>query len=71
MRVRAPIDGPPDDDPTTFTALFAATVEAVEEAVLNALFQAETTTGVDGNTLHALPIDRTLELLDRAGRLSR
>jgi D-aminopeptidase len=71
MSVQALIDGPPDDDPTTFTALFAATVEAVEEAVLNALFQAETTTGVDGNTLHALPIDRTLELLERAGRLSR
>jgi D-aminopeptidase len=71
MSVQALIDGPPDDDPTTFTALFAATVEAVEEAVLNALFQAETMTGVDGNTLHALPIDRTLELLERAGRLSR
>ncbi|MFL5737927.1 MAG: P1 family peptidase [Actinomycetota bacterium] len=70
MPVEALIDGPPDDVPTVFTQLFAATVEAVEEAVLNALFTAETTTGVDGNTLHALPIDRTLELLEKAGRLS-
>jgi D-aminopeptidase len=70
MSVRALIDGPPDGSPTTFTSLFAATVEAVEEAVLNALFQAETTTGVDGNTLHALPIDRALQLLERAGRFS-
>jgi D-aminopeptidase len=69
--VRALIDGPPDDRPTVFTALFGATVEAVEEAVINALFTAETTTGRDANTLHALPLDRTLELLERAGRLSR
>jgi D-aminopeptidase len=71
MPVEALVDGPPDDSPTVFTSLFGATVEAVEEAVLNALFQAETTTGVDGNTLHALPIDRTVELLERAGRLAR
>jgi len=49
--------------------VFSATIEAVEEAVANALFRATTTTGVDGNVLHALPIDRTLELLDRHGRL--
>ena len=51
-----------------FNALFGATVESVEEAVLNAMFMAETTIGRDGNTLHALPIDRTLELLERHGR---
>ncbi|MFL5767828.1 MAG: P1 family peptidase, partial [Actinomycetota bacterium] len=33
MPVRALIDGPPDAVPTVFTQLFAATVEAVEEAV--------------------------------------
>jgi hypothetical protein len=32
---------------------------------------ATTTTGRDGNTLYELPVDRTLELLDEAGRLSR
>jgi D-aminopeptidase len=53
------------------SALFRATVEATEEAVLNAMFAAETTTGRDGRTLHALPVDRTLELLEGAGRLAR
>jgi hypothetical protein len=36
---------------------------------VNALFAAETTTGRDGNVLHALPSDRVLEMLDRAGRI--
>jgi D-aminopeptidase len=53
------------------SAIFRATVEATEEAVLNAMFAARTTTGRLGRTLHALPVDRTLELLERAGRLAR
>jgi hypothetical protein len=36
--------------------------------VVNALFTAETTVGRDGNVYHALPIDRTLEILARFGR---
>jgi len=44
--------------------LFEATVEGVEEAVLNALFMAETTVGRNGNTIHALPVERTLEILE-------
>lgn len=43
--------------------LFDATVEASEEAVLNALVQATTTKGRDGHCLHAFPIDRGLSLL--------
>ena len=66
--VRAVTDGRPDE-PWLLSALFHATAEATEEAVANALFAAETTIGVGGNTLHALPVDRVLELLDRAGRL--
>ncbi len=50
-------------------ALFQAAVEATEEAVVNALFRAETMTGRDGHTAHALPLDETLELLRRARRL--
>ena len=53
------------------SAVFRATVEATEEAVVNALLAARTVTGRDGNTLFALPVDRTLELLGAAGRLSR
>ena len=51
-----------------FNELFAATTEAVEEAVVNALFTAETTVGRDGHVLHALPLERTLEILARHGR---
>ncbi len=46
-------------------ALFEATVEASEEAALNALFRARTTRGRDGNVLEAIPLDRTLALLGR------
>ena len=51
--------------------LFAAAVEATDEAVVNALFAAETMVGRDGNTLYAMPGDRVLELMEAAGRLGR
>jgi hypothetical protein len=38
---------------------------------VNALLAARTMSGRDGNTMFALPVDRTLELLGAAGRLSR
>jgi D-aminopeptidase len=66
--VRAVLDGPTADSPDVYDPLFAATVEAVEEAVVDALFTAETTVGRDGNILHALPLDRALEILARHGR---
>jgi D-aminopeptidase len=64
--VRAVLDGSAGESP--IDDLFAATVEAVEEAVVNALFTATTTVGCDGNVLHALPLERTLEILARYGR---
>ncbi len=39
--------------------------------IVNAMLVAETTIGRDGHTLHALPTDRTLEILDRHSRLGR
>jgi D-aminopeptidase len=69
--VRAVLDGPGPDTPAPTNDLFAATVEAVEEAVVNALFAATTTVGRDGHVLHALPLDRTLEILARYGRPAR
>ncbi len=42
-------------DPGRMDPLFLATVEAVEEAVLNAMMRAETMTGVNGRTIEALP----------------
>ena len=49
--------------------LFAATVDATEEAVLNALWAARDTTGRSGHVAHALPHDDVLELLGANGRL--
>ena len=43
--------------------LFAAVVESTEEAVLDSLFRATTTTGRMGRVAEALPIDELLELL--------
>ena len=37
--------------------LFDATAEAVEESIINALTSAETMTGFNGRTAHALPLD--------------
>jgi len=49
--------------------LFLATVEAVEEAVYNALTSATTVTGRDGHTRKSLPLDRLRTVLREAGRL--
>ena len=43
--------------------LFAATAEAVEEAILNALVAAETMTGFKGRTAHALPHDELVRVM--------
>jgi D-aminopeptidase len=51
--------------------LFDATIEATEEAILNALVAAETMTGRDGITAHALPHDRLFEAMARFGRPAR
>ncbi len=44
--------------------LFLATVEAVEEAVLNSILMATTVTGRDGNTAEAIPIELLVEMLE-------
>jgi len=49
--------------------LFDATVEATEEAIVNALVAAETMAGRDGITAYALPHDRLVEVMRRFGRL--
>jgi D-aminopeptidase len=59
------------EDGPAIDAIFQATVEATEEAILNALFRATTMTGRDGNTREALPLERVREIMARAGRLER
>jgi D-aminopeptidase len=48
--------------------IFEATVEATEESIVNALVAAETMTGRDGLTAHALPKDRLREVMAKFGR---
>jgi len=50
-------------------ALFEAVVQATEEAIVNAMFAADTMTGVDNHKVDGLPIDRVRELLKKYGRL--
>ncbi len=51
------------------TALYDAVIEATEESIVNALFTAETMTGRRSASVHELPHDRTLAILERYGRL--
>jgi D-aminopeptidase len=55
--------------PVDMNPLFAATVDATEEAVLNCLWSAATTTGREGRVIEALPQDEVLSLLEAHGRL--
>jgi len=50
--------------------LFAATVEATEEAIINAMIAAETMTGADGVTVRALPHGEVREILRKYNRLA-
>jgi D-aminopeptidase len=51
------------------SALFTATVESVEEAIVNALIGAETMTGANDRTVRAIPHDRLREVLRQHNRL--
>lgn len=50
------------------TPLFYAVIEATEQAILNALLAAETMTGRDGLTAHALPRERLVEVMRTYGQ---
>lgn len=43
--------------------LFMAAIEATEEAILNSLFIAETTTGYKNHSIEALPLKKVIEIL--------
>lgn len=51
--------------------IFLATVQATEEAVVNAMLAAETMTGINDHTVIALPHDRLREVLKRYNRLTK
>ena len=48
------------------SALFMATIEATEEAIINSLFAAKTMTG-NGRTIESMPIEQVLPILKKAG----
>jgi len=50
--------------------LFRETVNATEEAIVNAMVAAETMKGINGNTIHAIPHDRLKEVLKKYNRLA-
>jgi D-aminopeptidase len=49
--------------------LLAATVQATEEAIINALIAAKTMRGINDNTFYALPHERLREVLKKYNRL--
>lgn len=69
-RTEAPVPRPDSLLPNSgMSPLFLATVEAVEEAVYNALTAATTVEGRDGHRRKALPLDQLERILREAGRL--
>ncbi len=48
--------------------IYKAVVEATEEAIINALFKAETMVGINGNTCYELPLEEVAEIFERHGR---
>jgi D-aminopeptidase len=51
--------------------IFLATVQATEEAVINAMVAAKTMTGINDRTVIALPHDRLREVLKKYNRLTK
>jgi L-aminopeptidase/D-esterase-like protein len=49
--------------------LFEATVQATEEAIVNALVAAKSMTGIDGHTVNALPHGQLQAILKKYNRL--
>ena len=51
--------------------LFMAAIEATEEAIINSLFAAKTTTGRNGRTVEALPLDKVLAIMKKYNRIQK
>jgi len=61
------IDMLPNDQ---LNPIFLATVQATEEAVVNAMVAARTMTGIDGHTVQGLPHDQLRAILKKYNRLA-
>jgi L-aminopeptidase/D-esterase-like protein len=51
------------------SVIYEAAIQAMDEAIMNALFAGETMVGRDGNTAPGLPVEEVCEILRRHGRL--
>jgi L-aminopeptidase/D-esterase-like protein len=49
--------------------IFQATIDATEEAVVNAMLAAQTMTGADGIRVFGLPGDRVVQVLRKYNRM--
>lgn len=50
----------------SMSALFLATIEATEEALINSLFMSETTTGYKGKVVNQLPVEQVVNEINKA-----
>jgi D-aminopeptidase len=57
-------------DSFALNPVFAATVLATEEAIINSLFAASTMRGINGRTVEGLPVGKVMDLLRTAGRVA-
>ncbi|WP_115461321.1 DmpA family aminopeptidase [Winogradskyella aurantiaca] len=53
------------------TPVFEATVQAVEEAIINAMVAAETMEGINGNKAYAIPHQLLIETLEKYNRIKK
>ncbi|MBD3184814.1 S58 family peptidase [Candidatus Poribacteria bacterium] len=49
------------------TSFFRACIESIEEAIINSLFRANKMVGRDGNTAHAVPVEKVIECMRKCG----
>jgi D-aminopeptidase len=51
------------------TPFYQSTVDATQEAILNALTSARTVVGRDGNTAHGIPLDQVIRIMKKYNRI--
>jgi L-aminopeptidase/D-esterase-like protein len=51
-------------------ALFEATIQATEEAIVNALVAGKTMKGINGNTVHGMPVEEVVGILKKYKRIN-
>jgi len=55
----------------TMNLLFTATIQATEEAIINALFAGQTMEGIDGNKVYGLPKEKVVQIMKQYNRMNK